>query len=258
MTAFQKLGNGLRGRQSADQPGDFAEPSRRFAAGAGAVPQGARAVRRGRATSAWIATIDLYQALVFYQERRLDESRLLCEQALGVLSRRPRCRARRSSASCCWRGSTWTRGAPERAKHICRHALGRLEQAETPALSYQAWFVLGVIEEELGDREAAYQAYLKAHRHLENLRSHLRSGGDEDRLPEGQAGSLRGAGAHVPGARRQRRRHAEAAFVYIEQAKSRSLADLIAFRAQDLPASRETAARPGGAGEHAARGTELV
>ena len=32
----------------------------------------------------------------------------------------------------------------------------------------------------------------------------------------------------------------EKAFAYIEQAKSRSLADLIAFRSQGLPASRKT------------------
>src|SRR5438045_9679968 len=34
--------------------------------------------------------------------------------------------------------------------------------------------------------------------------------------------------------------HREEAFAYIEQAKSRSLADLIAFRSQGLPASRKT------------------
>ena len=32
------------------------------------------------------------------------------------------------------------------------------ESAETPALSYQAFFVLGLIEEETGNQEAAYQA----------------------------------------------------------------------------------------------------
>ena len=61
------------------------------------------------------------------------------------------------------------------AKQVCLAALDRLEQAETPALSYQAWYVLGVIEEALGAPEAAYQAYLKAHHHLENLRSHLKA-----------------------------------------------------------------------------------
>ena len=35
--------------------------------------------------------------------------------------------------------------------------------------------MLGVIEEALGAPEAAYQAYLKAHEHLENLRSHLKA-----------------------------------------------------------------------------------
>ena len=35
--------------------------------------------------------------------------------------------------------------------------------------------MLGVIEEALGAPEPAYQAYLKAHHHLENLRSHLKA-----------------------------------------------------------------------------------
>ena len=39
------------------------------------------------------------------------------------------------------------------AREVCLAALDRLEQAETPALSYQAWYVLGVIEEALGAPE---------------------------------------------------------------------------------------------------------
>ena len=35
--------------------------------------------------------------------------------------------------------------------------------------------MLGVIEEALRAPERAYQAYLKAHHHLENLRSHLKA-----------------------------------------------------------------------------------
>ena len=131
-------------------------------------------------------------------------------------------------------------GRPERAKHICRHALAKLEQAETPALSYQAYFVLGLIEEELGDPRSGLPGLPDGAPPPGEPAQPSRSRRNQDRLSEGQARSLRVAGPHVPERAATRRRTREAAFVYIEQAKSRSLADLIAFRAQDLPASTET------------------
>jgi CHAT domain-containing protein len=130
-------------------------------------------------------------------------------------------------------------GQGEEARRVCLAALQKLEQAEAPALSCQAYFVLGLIEEALGAPEAAYAAYLKAHERLENLRSHLTA--DEmkiaflkDKLAvyESLVRMCLGRGPSTA--------NLETAFAYIEQAKSRSLADLIAFRAHRLPASRKT------------------
>jgi CHAT domain-containing protein/tetratricopeptide (TPR) repeat protein len=184
---------------------------------------------------AWIATIDLYQALVFYKERRLTEARLLSESALEFF------------ASASFPGKAilcelllarvhLDAGRPERAKGICLAAIGKLAQAETPALSYQAYFVLGLIEEESGALDAARDAYLKAHEHLESLRSHLRTEEtkiaflkDKLEVYEALVRMCMGSGSGPP--------DPEAAFRYIEQAKSRSLADLIAFRAHNLPGS---------------------
>jgi CHAT domain-containing protein len=131
------------------------------------------------------------------------------------------------------------RGDTARARQACLKAIARLESEETPALRYQAWFVLGGIEEALGDPEAAYRAYLQAHRHLENLRSHLQAEEMKiaflkDKLEVYEALVRMCLSGQEP------RRSAEKAFAYIEQAKSRSLADLIAFRSQGLPASRRT------------------
>ena len=187
---------------------------------------------------AWIATIDLYQALVFYQEGRLPEARTLCESALQFFSRSPlggkaalcQLLLARIHLSC---------GHGEEAKRVCRAALQKLEQAETPALSCQAYFVLGLIEEALGAPEAAYEAYLKAHERLENLRSHLKAEEmkiaflkDKLAVYESLVRMCLGRGLSAASQ--------EAAFAYIEQAKSRSLADLIAFRPHRLPASRKT------------------
>src|ERR1019366_5629092 len=131
------------------------------------------------------------------------------------------------------------RGQSGVAKEVCLAALDRLEQAETPALSYQAWYVLGVVEEALGAPDAAYEAYLKAHNHLENLRSHLKAEEMKiaflkDKLEVYEAlvrMCLGGDGSQAT---------LETASAYIEQAKSRSLADLIAFRSDGVPASRKT------------------
>jgi CHAT domain-containing protein len=184
---------------------------------------------------AWIATIDLYQALVFYKERRLTEARLLSESALEFF------------ASASFPGKAvlcelllarvhLDAGRRERAKGICLQAIAKLDQAETPALNYQAYFVLGLIEEESGALDAARDAYLKAHEHLESLRSHLRTEEtkiaflkDKLEVYEALVRMCLGSGDAPP--------DPETAFRYIEQAKSRSLADLIAFRAHNLPGS---------------------
>ena len=90
--------------------------------------------------------------------------------------------------------------------------------------------MLGLVREARGERDAAFEAFQKAHAALEHLRSHLQ-GDDlkvaflEDKLAVYESlvttcltrGPTRG--------------QLEAAFGYIEKAKSRSLADLIAFRA---------------------------
>jgi CHAT domain-containing protein/tetratricopeptide (TPR) repeat protein len=187
---------------------------------------------------AWIATIDLYQALVYYQDGRHEEALSLCARALEFFGPSP---LFTKSVLCqlLLARIHLDRAEMGLAKDVCLAALARLEQAETPALSYQAWYVLGVIEESLGQPGAAHQAYLKAHHHLENLRSHLKA---EEMKIAFLKDKLEVYEALVrmclSGGDTEKNR--ETAFGYIEEAKSRSLADLIAFRSQGLPASRKT------------------
>ena len=189
-------------------------------------------VREGN--RAWIATIDLYQALVFYKERRLTEARLLAESAheffgpssfhgKAILCQLLLARIHLES------------GRGERAREVCLEAIGKLKQAESPVLNCQAHFVLGLIEEEEGRTQEAREAYQRSHGEMESLRSHLHAEEIKvaflkDKLEVYEA-LVRicladGGEAADP----------ETAFRYIEQAKSRSLADLIAFRAHRLPA----------------------
>jgi CHAT domain-containing protein len=184
------------------------------------------------------ATIDLYQALVFYQEGRLGEARALSQRAYQFFSASP-LGGKAALCQLLLARIHLNAGQGEEAKRVCLAALQIMEQAEAPALSCQAYFVLGLIEEALGAPEAAYEAYLKAHECLENLRSHLQA--DEmkiaflkDKLAvyESLVRICLGRGPSAA--------NLEAAFAYIEQVKSRSLADLIAFRAHRVPASRKT------------------
>jgi tetratricopeptide (TPR) repeat protein len=186
----------------------------------------------------WIATIDLYQALVHHREGRLDEALELCRRALDFFEPSPLftksvlCRLLLARI-------LLDRGEREEARRACRAALDRLDEAGTPALSYQSWYVLGVVEESLDAPAAAHQAYLKAHDYLENLRSHLKAEEMKiaflkDKLEVYEALVRISLGREPSDAA------LETAFGYVEQAKSRSLADLIAFRSQELPASRKT------------------
>jgi CHAT domain-containing protein/tetratricopeptide (TPR) repeat protein len=200
--------------------------------------QEARQLFEKESNRAWIATIDLYQALVYHRERRLDDALQLCERALEFFRPSPLF-TKSVLAQLLLARILLDRGESARAKDKCKEALTLLEAAETPALSYQAWYVLGVIEEALGSPKAAYKAYLKAHHHLENLRSHLKAEEMKiaflkDKLEVYEALVRMSLDRGDTPANR------EAAFLYIEQAKSRSLADLIAFRSQGLPASRKT------------------
>src|SRR5262249_46367762 len=104
---------------------------------------------------------------------------------------------------------------------------------------YQAWFVMGGIEESHGESDAAHKAYLQAHKHLENLRSHLKAEEMKIAFLKDKL-EVYEALVRMCLQRSESKASQERAFSYIEQAKSRSLADLIAFRSQGLPASRKT------------------
>jgi tetratricopeptide (TPR) repeat protein len=177
----------------------------------------------------WPALIGLYQALVLFREGRHARSRGLAQAALRSFEK---CSLAGRAALCelLLARLDLAAGVPAHALPYCTSALERLRDAESPALSCHAWFVRGQVHEALGEPDAALAAYREAHARLEDLRSHLR--GEElkiaflkDKLAVYE--SLVWMSLDDP----------RAAFTYIEQAKSRSLADLIAFRARDLPAS---------------------
>ena len=185
----------------------------------------------------WLSLIDLYQALVFFQQGRLCEAQRSCDAAFHFFSKS----SFPDKAALCEILSAWIHlqaGDAEAAHRSCLAALESLRKAETPALTYRAWFVLGQVEEARYNAPAALEAYRTAHAELESLRSHL---SQEDFKVAFVKDKLAVYESLVwmclaPAPANEK---LEEAFAYIEQAKSRSLADQIAFRANALPAPSE-------------------
>ena len=169
--------------------------------------------------------MDLYQAVVLYNEGRLFEARRLCSGAAQFFdgSFLP------GKAVLCHlllaRLSLRT-GELAGAQAESSRAIERLARLEAPVLHYQAHFLMGQIQQASGDLSGAYDSCQRARESLETLRSSLH--GEElkiafmkNRLEVYE--SL----VELCLIREERTDGAEESFGYIEMAKSRSLAELL-------------------------------
>jgi CHAT domain-containing protein len=173
----------------------------------------------------WPWLIDLYQAVVLYNEGRLFEARRLCTRAAKFFDtsflpgKAVLCRLLLARLSL-------RTGNLEAARADCWHALERLASLEAPVLRYQGEFLMGEIQQTSGDHRQAYDSYQRAREALETLRSSLH--GEElkiafmknrlevyERLVE------------LCLATGGRQDSIEESFGYMELAKSRSLAELL-------------------------------
>ncbi len=181
----------------------------------------------------WPALIDLYEALVLYKAGRPLEAARLAENALqGFAAASLPTKA--MMAEVLLARLQLESGMLERAMATCRGVIKKLESIDVPTLEYQACFVLGQIEEASNNQEQALEAYKRAQKGLERLRSHvqaeeLKIGILEEKMLIYE--SLVSLTLHhgVEGIDEKK-----SVFAFIERAKSRSLADLMAFRAQAL------------------------
>jgi CHAT domain-containing protein/Tfp pilus assembly protein PilF len=179
-----------------------------------------------------LALVDFYQALVLYRDGRYLQAQRLCQSALelfdgaSVPGKAALCELLRARLEL-------EAGDPRTAEQACGVALQSAETIQSPNLSYQAHFVLGLIREAQRDPQAAHAAFERARAGLEQLRSHLRADDLKVAFLKDKLAVYEGLVAIglTLGTDRQ---HQEAAFGYIEQAKSRSLADLIALGANTL------------------------
>lgn len=182
----------------------------------------------------WPWLIDLYQAVVLYDEGRLFEARrlgsgaakffdtsflpgkaVLCHLLLARISLRS--------------------GDLAAARAECKRALDRLAGLDAPVLQYQAEFLSGQVQHASGSLSEAYDSFQRARGALETLRSSLR--GEElkiafmkNRLEVYEClveiCLSRGANPQL----------AEESFGYMELAKSRSLAESLVQHGHAPPA----------------------
>ncbi len=185
----------------------------------------------------WPSLIDLYQALVLFNESRYFEARRLCQKALeffegsslfgkAVLSRLLMARLHVSVSEL------------PAAEAQCLAAQALLERIESPNLSYQVHVLLGQVCMLLGQPERAFSALQQARSALERLRSSLQ--GEELKMAfmknrlEVYEGLVEICLLNPTAA------HMEEAFRYMEQAKSRSLVDLMSRMGTRMASPQES------------------
>jgi CHAT domain-containing protein len=172
---------------------------------------------------AWPSLIDLYRALVFFNEGRLFEARRHCNEALESFRTLKLANKSVLAQLLLARIALRTDDPGQAFKHASS-ALEAVPELDSPVLTYQAHLLLGNVHSARGDREKAYGSYQEARQALEKLRGNLR--GEElkiafiknrlevyENLVELCLARNDAAGS-------------EEAFTYVEQAKSRSLMDL--------------------------------
>src|SRR6202795_2449495 len=183
----------------------------------------------------WPSLIDLYEALVLFTEGRLFEARRLCAAAHEFFTNSPM-RGKAVLADLLLARIALRLADTKLAKEHCRAALAYLENLDSPTLLYQAEFLMGEVERVTGNEDAAYESYNRARAAVERLRSSLR--GEELKIAFFE-NKLEVYESLVDICLR-RQNSLEEAFAYIEQAKSRTLMDLL-----NQPVHVASAADPG-------------
>ena len=170
----------------------------------------------------WPSLIDLYEALVLFNEGRLFEARRLCAaaQEFFASSNMPRKAILGELLSARVDLRMNEMGA---AQQHCNSAKEKLKQMESPMLLYQTEFLLGEIGRAQKDEQSAYDAYSRARTALEALRGSLR--GEE--LKVAFFDNKLELYEHLVDLCLHRANGLKEAFEYMEQAKSRSLMDLM-------------------------------
>lgn len=178
---------------------------------------------------AWPSLLDLSQSLALFKQGKLNESERLCRPTLDCF-RTAAMQGKELQALLLLSRISLQKGSLADAVELSRQALDLVRELELPGLGFQAWLLEGEIQEALGDELAAKDAYERCRETLETLRGKLHAdelkiGLMKDRVKVYErlvTLSLKGGG--------EKHRSAEHAFRYIEEARSRSLRDLVSHQ----------------------------
>jgi tetratricopeptide (TPR) repeat protein len=184
----------------------------------------ARALFIAEHNSVWPALLDLYQALILFGAGRLFEARRHCSAALDFFGSS----ALTSKAILCrllLARIALRMGDTEAAGRECDAAAQSLSALDLPALGFQLHYVKGQIEQTAGRPAAAYDAFQQAQAFLETLRSSLR--GEELKIAFMKNKLEVYEGLVELSLTRSNGEGIARAFSYVEQAKSRSLQELL-------------------------------
>ena len=193
----------------------------------------AKELFRGEGNEAWVAILDLYQAVIFHDERRLLEARKLALAALGFFEP-SELTGKTVMCELLLARIALEAGDLAEAQARVTTAQARLHALDTPALGFRAHLVAGQVAEAAEDRLAAVGAYRASAELLENLRSHLSQEElklsflrDKQEVYQNLVWLIM---AGQPSAADK-----ETVFLQVERAKSRTLADLVSYRVDALP-----------------------
>ena len=191
----------------------------------------ARRVFAAEDNRVWTAMVDLYSALASHAADRPEEAGRLARQALseftkaGIPSRTALCEVLLARLAL-------EDEDLEAARKLSDAAIERAAAVGQPILALQAHLVSGQIYEAARDRDAALAAYGRAESALERMRGQLAT--DELKIAFGDDKQAVYQGLVAISLEIERGSEPRKAFEYAEKAKSRSLADMLAFSARQL------------------------
>ena len=177
----------------------------------------------------WPSLLDLYQALVLSNEGNFTDARRLASAALDFFQS-DRIPSKHVLCLLLLARIALKTGQTEDALRHCRNALERVSVLESPILSYQAHFLMGQIHEAFGKPLAAFDSYQESRMALDALRSTLQT--DELKISfMKDKVEVYARLVQLCLNRDSSDASAREAFSYVEEAKSRTLRDLIFGRA---------------------------
>jgi tetratricopeptide (TPR) repeat protein len=178
----------------------------------------------------WPALIDLHHAELFRRTGRARRALSLCAKAQAALAASG---LYGKAALCDLLGAQLHLQAddPVQARTLCLRAREHSLHHDSPALRIHTQLLLGQIEEALGSRTSAWEAWQKARAEMEGVWGLLRSEGLRISFLTDKLSVYENLVALCL----QQERGLEEAFLYMQRAKSRSMADLVASQAPGWP-----------------------